>query len=123
MVCVPKHVLSVSAPFRAALGSNDQFDHSTPCLCPSGPIRAPCSFADEAALDVTRVALLNQASGLIHLQKFGEAEARCTKLLTSSGSTAGRGRDGGGDARTRALHFRGFARYSSRGDGNVTPYT
>lgn len=62
---------------------------------------------------MARAALLNQASGLIRLQKFGEAEARCTKLLDDFAGPAGVGQGvaGVGDTYTRALHFRGFARW------------
>lgn len=74
-------------------------------------------------------ALLNQASALIHLNKFGDAETRCTRLLgmttpASGVSTTGssntrnknKGTSGAADvarssaARARALHFRAFAR-------------
>lgn len=74
----------------------------------------PWTLVDDAAMEMTRGALLNQASGFIRLKKFGEAEARCTRLLDCT-APSGRDKvtDGGAAtaaARTRALHFRGFAR-------------
>lgn len=65
---------------------------------------------DEAAIEMTCGALLNQASGFIRLKKFGEAEARCTRLLACTTPGGGVRVTGGAAARTRALHFRGFAR-------------
>lgn len=55
-------------------------------------------------------ALLNQASGFIRLKKFAEAEARCSRLLACTTPSSGIKITGGATARTRALHFRGFAR-------------
>ncbi|CAM9780067.1 unnamed protein product [Ectocarpus sp. 4 AP-2014] len=66
--------------------------------------------ADEAAVEMTCGALLNQASGFISLKKFEEAEARCSRLLASATPRGGTKAYGGAEARTRALHFRGFAR-------------
>ncbi|CAM9612394.1 unnamed protein product [Ectocarpus sp. 12 AP-2014] len=65
---------------------------------------------DEAAVEMTCGALLNQASGFISLKKFKEAEARCSRLLASATPRDGTKAYGGDEARTRALHFRGFAR-------------
>ncbi|CBJ49219.1 expressed unknown protein [Ectocarpus siliculosus] len=66
---------------------------------------------DEAAVEMTCGALLNQASGFISLKKFKEAEARCSRLLASATPRGGTKAYGGAEARTRALHFRGFARF------------
>ncbi|CAM9673778.1 unnamed protein product, partial [Hapterophycus canaliculatus] len=55
-------------------------------------------------------ALLNQASGFIRVRNFAEAEARCSRLLHCTTPSGGIRVAGGAAARTRALHFRGFAR-------------
>eukprot|EP00904_Undaria_pinnatifida_P005497 jgi/Undpi1/2077/HiC_scaffold_12.g05463.m1 len=53
-------------------------------------------------------ALLNQASSLIRLKNFKDAEARCSKLLAVTSGGGGGSRPAA--ARGRAFHFRGFSR-------------
>lgn len=53
-------------------------------------------------------ALLNQASSLIRLKNFKDAEARCSKLLAVTSGGGGGSRAAA--ARGRAFHFRGFSR-------------
>ncbi|CAN0296932.1 unnamed protein product [Ectocarpus fasciculatus] len=65
---------------------------------------------DEPAVEMACGALLNQASGFIRLKNFKEAEVRCSRLLASATPRGGTKAYGGAEARTRALHFRGFAR-------------
>lgn len=70
------------------------------CLC-----YALLFFAqDKNAVSAVSAALLNQASALIRLKQFGDAEARCTRLLAANIG------DDEGAVRTRAFHFRGFSR-------------
>eukprot|EP00752_Nemacystus_decipiens_P013903 g12341.t1 len=65
---------------------------------------------DETSVEMICGALLNQASGFIRLKKFAEAEARCSRVLACTTPSDGVKITGGATARTRALHFRGFAR-------------
>lgn len=75
----------------------------TPLLFP----RIPSHNSDGEAIQTVCVALLNQASALIQLKKFADAEARCTRLLESTDSHSASIRP----LQARALHLRGFARY------------
>lgn len=68
-----------------------------------------CFVVGDAAMEMTCGALLNQASGFIRLKKFGEAEARCTRLLDCT-TPRGSAEVTAASVRSRALHFRGFAR-------------
>lgn len=77
---------------------------------PAPAVHAPLLGADGASVEMICGALLNQASGFIRLKKFGEAEARCSRLLAYTTPSDGVKVTGGATARTRALHFRGFAR-------------
>lgn len=70
----------------------------------------PAFGADEASVEMIYGALLNQASGFIRLKKFAEAETRCSRVLACTTPSDGVKITGGATARTRALHFRGFAR-------------